>query len=212
MTQRQTQYFANHQDKIDALQAMWGDSHVQLYNDTKLPSHEELQKSDSVFLAGPTSRNQILEYNWRCDAVALLRACGFYGWIFCPEPRGQEAAGDFTERSYIHEWESSRLMNAAHVAFWIPRKAEELLGLNTNLELGIFLGMLIVRNESRKTPFDKPEGHFARQSVHIGWPPQAERMGLPGHYVSKAEMKIYPELLDLCKAIAKSSREKNKSS
>lgn len=189
MTERQRQYFALQQDKLDALQAMWGDPRVQLYNDEKFPNYAELGQVSSVFLAGPTSRNQILECNWRCDAVALLRSCGFHGWIFCPEPRGQELAGDFTERSYIHEWESSRLMNATHVAFWIPRKADELLGLNTNLELGIFLGIAIA-------------SHLDGKRLFVGWPPEAERMGLPKHYAQMAGVETYTELSSLCKAIA----------
>lgn len=166
MTERQRQYLASQQDKLDALQAMWRDPRVQLYDDDKLPNSAELEQVNSVFLAGPTSRNQILECNWRCEAVQLLREAGFTGWIFCPEPRGQELPGDFTERYYIHKWESDRLLNASHVAFWIPRKADELLGLNTNLEFGIFLGIAITN-------------HLDGQNLFVGWSLEAECMGLP---------------------------------
>lgn len=193
MTDRQRQYLASQQDKLKALQAMWEDPRVQLYNDDKLPSNIELEQVNSVFLAGPTSRNQILECNWRCEAVQLLRSCGFHGWIFCPEPRGQEFAGDFTERSYIHEWESNRLMNATHVAFWIPRKADELLGLNTNLELGIFLGIAFANS-------------LAGQRLFVGYPPNAERMGLPKHYAKMAGIHTHSELSYLCEEIAKTPR------
>ena len=191
MTERTRQYLASKQKKLDALQAMWRDPRVQLYNDEDLPAKVEFDSMDSVFLAGPTSRNQILECNWRCEAVALLRTCGFHGWIFCPEPRGQELASDFTERSYTHEWESNRLMNATHVAFWIPRKADELIGLNTNLELGIFLGMGISKSLDGKKLF-------------VGWPNHAERMGLPTHYAKMAGFQAHSELMSLCKAVADS--------
>lgn len=105
--------------------------------------------------------------------MRLLREAGFTGWIFCPEPRGEELPSDFTEHSFIHKWESDRLRNATHVGFWIPRKADELLGLNTNLELGIFLGLAIGNN-------------LDGQQLFVGWPPKAERMGLPKHYLSMA--------------------------
>jgi len=209
MDQRQHSYLWRAEQLQKQLHTMWQDKRVQLYNDENLPG--DIEEVPSVFLAGPTSRNQILECNWRCEAVRMLREAGFIGWIFCPEPRGQELANDFTERSYIHTWESSRLMCANHVTFWIPRKADELLGLNTNLELGIFLGMLIAHNELRKTPFDKPKGRFVRQIVHVGWPSQAERMGLPKHYVEIAGLNYHTELLSLCKAIASASRVISKS-
>ncbi len=193
MTERQRKYLSDHQEKLDLLQKMWRDPRVQLYNDDKLPNSFELRQVHSLFLAGPTSRNQILEYNWRCEAVALLRTYGFHGWIYCPEPRGLELAEDFTERSYIHTWESDRLMKATHVAFWVPRKADELLGLNTNLELGVYIGKKLARQ-------------LNHQKLFIGWPHNAERMGLPRHYTEMSETSIHHELLDLCKAIAETPR------
>lgn len=195
MDNRQHEYLWCMEQLQKQLQAMWQDSRVQLYNDKELPG--DLDDVPSVFLAGPTSRNQILECNWRCEAVRLLREAGFTGWIFCPEPRGQELPGDFTERSYIHTWESDRLLSASHVAFWIPRKADELLGLNTNLELGLFLGFAIGNN-------------LDGQHLFVGWPPSAERMGLPKHYLGTAGMQPYHELKELCEAISVAPRQRPK--
>lgn len=201
MKDRQQEYLAYHHKKLGLLRGMWSDPRVQLYNDDKLPRAEDLARHGSVFLAGPTSRHQTIECNWRCDAVALLRIYGFVGWIFCPEPRGKEYEGDFTERAYIHEWESSRLLKAKHIAFWIPRKADELLGLNTNLELGFFLGMLFAHTELSH-PTDPMPSRFDWQHVHVGHPLNAERMGLPRHYTEIAGVQIHSRLFDLCKAIA----------
>ncbi|MCF7815793.1 MAG: nucleoside 2-deoxyribosyltransferase domain-containing protein [Candidatus Pacebacteria bacterium] len=143
-------------------------------------------------MAGPTSRHQILEHNWRCLAVYYLRRAGFRGYIYVPEPHGQEQSGDFTEKSFIHYWESSRLNDAKCVAFWIPRKADELLGLNTNLELGIFLGKYSNLSKEEK-----------EKKLFIGWPRDAERMGLPHHYAHElGEHRIYQEIKQLCEAIA----------
>ncbi len=167
------------------LKGMWQDDRVQLYQNSVLPD----DKAPSVFLAGPTSRNQILEFNWRCEAVRLLRKNKFEGWIFCPEYRGQDNPGDFTESSYNHKWESDRLMCATHVAFWIPRNSHELLGLNTNLELGIFLGR-------------KSENNLRGQHLFVGWPHTAQRMGLPDHYLKMFNVRHYDKLNDICKEIS----------
>jgi hypothetical protein len=185
---RQQGYLVARETLLAELKAMWADPMVQLYNDEELPEHSK--EKGAVFLAGPTSRHQVLECQWRATAVAMLRKRGFKGWIYCPEPRGLELDGDFTERSYIHRWESSRLVTpttcAEHALFWIPRKADELLGLNTNLELGIFLGIrMMTRKPSHKRLF-------------VGWPEGAERMGLPRHYMGEVNMNRYSDLDTLC--------------
>lgn len=187
MDTRQEQYISGYAEKLRSLQMMWKDPRVQLYDDAALPDLSD--GGDSIFLAGPTSRNQVLECNWRCTAVHHLRSFGFTGWIFCPEPRGLGNRGDFTERSHIYKWESTRLMNAKRAVFWIPRKAGELLGLNTNLELGIFLGRTI-------------GNQLNGQKLHVGWPSTAERMGLPEHYTKMAGVKHYDNMNQLCMDIA----------
>lgn len=175
--------------KLALMRAMWTDPLVQLYNDMDMPPLGERTDLGSVFLAGPTSRHQLIEYNWRCEAIHLLRTAGFSGYIYAPEPRGEEKDGDFTERSYIHAWESSRLLSASHPVFWIPRKADELLGLNTNLEFGIFIGRILFSD--------------TRTRIFIGWPPEAERMGLPNHYaVEMAGCRRHTSLQSLCNAVA----------
>lgn len=176
-------------DRLELLWGMWEDPLVQCYNDEQKPSASEEQENGSLFLAGPTSRHQVLECNWRCEAVSYLRSAGFKGYIYVPEPRGEESSSDFTDRSYIHNWESSRLLNATHVVFWIPRKADELLGLNTNLELGIFIG--------------KMQSGMLGTKLFIGWPPKAERMGLPYHYaVERCGCRQFETLQGLCYAAA----------
>ncbi len=183
-------YLAAHHVQLESLKAMWLDPLVQCYDDTVFPDFERIHSLGSVFLAGPTSRHQLIEYNWRAEAVAYLREAGWQGYIHVPEPRGLEMKGDFTDRHYIHEWESSRLLTASHPTFWIPRKADELLGLNTNLELGIMLGMF------RAAKRDISE-------LYLGWPDDAERMGLPNHYaVELLGAKRYENLRDLCYAVA----------
>ncbi len=180
-------YFSSYRERLELLEQMWSDPRVQCYNDAHMPEEAEL-KDGAVFIAGPTSRHQILEYNYRCEAVGHLREAGFAGYIYVPEPRGKEFADDFTERGYIHKWESDRLFGkATKKVFWIPRMADELLGLNTNLEFGIALGMILAGS---------------RIDLFVGWPEGAERMGLPNHYSSElASQKRYDSLRSLCFAV-----------
>lgn len=183
---RVSSYLQTYYAKLALLERMWADPMAQLYQDVELP--KDLQTSDSVFLAGPTSRHQLVEYNWRCEAVALLREAGFNGYIFVPEPRGLEKPGDFTERSYIHWWESNRLIAAAKKAVWVPRNGDELLGLNTNFEWAYLVGL-------------KAAGETF--PLFFGWPNGAARMGLPHHYaVERAGCHRFTSLRGLCNAVA----------
>ena len=74
---RITEYIETRRRLLDLLFTMWFDPLVQCYNDKEKPTEEDERRLTSIFLAGPTSRNQILEYNWRCEAVAYLREAGF---------------------------------------------------------------------------------------------------------------------------------------
>ena len=180
-------YLSSCRNRLELLEQMWSDPRVQCYNDAVMPSEAELQDG-AVFIAGPTSRRQILEYNYRCEAVGHLREAGFKGYIYVPEPRGKEFGDDFTERGYIHKWESDRLFaKATKKVFWIPRMADELLGLSTNLEFGIALGMLLAGSQIE---------------LFVGWPENAQRMGLPDHYSTLlAGQKRYDSLRSMCFAI-----------
>jgi hypothetical protein len=163
---------------------MWLDPYVQCYNDATLPTDNSL----SVFLNGPTSRRQILEFNHRCLSVQYLREAGFKGWIYVPEPRGEEDPGDFTEKEYIYHWESSRRFAATCNSFWVPRDSGEMLGLNTNFEWGLNVGQLLYGQTN--------------QMIFIGWPVGAERMGLPEHYSTKAHRRAYHDQKEMCQRIA----------
>jgi hypothetical protein len=168
---------------------MWLDPKVQCYNDAVIPKDH----FPSVFLNGPTSRRQILEFNHRCLTVRFLRGAGFTGWIYVPEPRGQEDPGDFTEKAYIHKWESSRRFTATCNSFWVPRDSGELLGLNTNFEWGF---------NTAQAMYDRSL-HDNGKYVVAGWPEHAERMGLPKHYSEFAGIPIFSDQKSMCEHIAK---------
>lgn len=190
---RVREYLSQHRAKLKLLEKMWADSRVQCYDDKEMPDQDEIRDLGSAFLAGPTSWLQILEFNWRCKAVELLREAGFEGWIYVPESRGLKKEGDFPDRAYIHYWESDRLFGpymkfgTTKKIVWIPRNSGELLGLNTNLELGLMLGMIAAGRET---------------SLFVGWPVDAARMGLPDHYsVVRQGVKRHDTLRHLCYAV-----------
>lgn len=188
MKQRIEEYLNEHKRKLALLEAMWRDPFVQCYNDSEMPPIEDQLGLGSIFLAGPTTVKQILELNWRCEAVALLRAAGSTSYIYVPEPRGTEHENDFTKRSYIHRWESSRLFGGAKQLYWVPRDHSELLGLNTNFEWGRTSGMI-------------DSGKLDPKNVFIGWPDEAVRMGLPRHYSIELDGCIRHQTLEaLCYA------------
>lgn len=95
----------------------------------------------------------------------------------------------------IPNWESDRLLSAECVVFWIPRDKHELLGLNTNLELGIMLGLTAGQERSKRA-----------NRLFIGWPDGADRMVLPSHYAAEhpvtGGLTIYRNLNKLCQAVA----------
>lgn len=193
MNPRARTYLESQQNRLHMLRMMWEDPLVQCYDNKNLPREAERWQLNSIFLAGPTSRSQSLESNWRSEAVALLRTFGFDGYIYVPEPRGQENQSDFTEKKSVHIWESSRLMSADFVVFWIPRNTSDLIGLNTNLELGIFLGKAM-------------SGGLNMQRLFIGWPEGSEHMGLSRHYAEIAQQNIYSNLEKFCDFMAQQNK------
>ena len=58
--------------------AMWDDEKVLCYQDAEGSTWNQ----DSIFLAGPSSREDVLEFKWRSLAVHYLREAGFIGIIF----------------------------------------------------------------------------------------------------------------------------------
>lgn len=179
--------------QVARVEAMWRDPFVQMYQDKDIPDDGR----DMMFLEGPTSRAQHINNNYRSQQVEWLREAGYDGWIFVPETRGLRAfyekvgdLHDFTEKDYIHLWESSRIKRSRIISVWLPRDSGDQLGLNTNLELGIEIGKIMA------------VGPQSNRHVFVGHPPNAERMGLPRHYIDSVELKPYSDLKTMCFAMA----------
>lgn len=164
------------------MELLWTDRHIQMYGDAQLPIGDScFEKYGAVFLLGPTSRNQLIELNWRKNAAFFLRHMGFHGWIYVPENRGGYGRDWSTSSAMAEfdapEWETDRWLHPKTRATisWIPRDDHELLGLNTNWEEGFQCGAV--------------EYGAPHEGIFIGWPDDAKRMKLPRHYLNRMAKK-----------------------
>ncbi|MEM6926586.1 MAG: nucleoside 2-deoxyribosyltransferase domain-containing protein [Myxococcota bacterium] len=94
--------------------------------------------SRSLFLAGPSPRSASPLPSWRPRALAKLRAAGFGGVVFVPEPPPGGAWPSDTSAST--QWELEALALADVVVFWVPRDLEHMPGFTTNVEFGAWVG------------------------------------------------------------------------
>jgi len=89
----------------------------------------------SIFLAGPSPRGD-KGYNWRPDALSILRGLRFDGYVYLPL---LDDGGWLKHFEKQMDWELEHLEKADVIAFWVPRDLETLPGLTTNIEFGMYL-------------------------------------------------------------------------
>lgn len=91
--------------------------------------------SPSVFLAGPTPRNDKVE-SWRPAMLEVLREVGYDGVAYLPEPRHGQ-----WPRHYIDQmkWELEAISKSTWSFVWVPRNLDTLPGFTTNIEFGEML-------------------------------------------------------------------------
>lgn len=94
----------------------------------------------SIFLAGPTPRNNEEQESWRPDALKLLEDMGFDGVVFVPENRDGEFKMNYDDQI---DWEEKYLSVADCVLFWVPRDLTldskdfpKMAAFTTNVEWG----------------------------------------------------------------------------
>lgn len=132
------------------------------------PQYAEPYAGDSIFLAGPTTRNRINGdiTKWRRQALSYLQKSAFRGDVFFPEV----SPGKTFNYSYEHqlEWESYHLDYASCIMFWVPRHLSELPGFTTNIEWGMWCDSgKVVLGFPEDAPKMKPFRFWAR---HLGVP------------------------------------------
>ena len=99
----------------------------------------ELSDKPSIFLAGPTLRNDFFENSWRKDAVRILEEKGFDGNVYIPESETGDYGAINLDVNGYPEWEWARLERSQIILFWIPRDLEKLPGFTTNVEFGRYI-------------------------------------------------------------------------
>ena len=108
---------------------------------TIIHSREELPKqlTKSIFLAGPTPRND-KSLGWRNEALQILDNLNYDGVVYVPENRDDKPFNPDDKDDQI-EWEHKCLKAADAIVFWIPREFREdheMIALTTNVEFGLF--------------------------------------------------------------------------
>lgn len=90
----------------------------------------------SIFLAGPTPRDEKNVKSWRPEALRVLESLGYDGVVFVPEDRnGQWQGGEYINQV---EWEEYCLNVTDCIIFWIPRVMATMPALTTNVEWGMW--------------------------------------------------------------------------
>jgi hypothetical protein len=174
------------QRMLDLTCAMWDDPWVMHYQDLDFAPDEV----SSIFLGGPSSRQDILEYKWRAFAVHYLRAAGYKGVIYVPEPRNNDWSFKDAFPMKIVQWESGRLLRASVKMFWIPRHETQLPGRVTNTEFGFFSGALYAAPEKFK------------DRVFVGFPPEAWKVNSEKHWATIAGVEQFDNLPVMCTHVA----------
>ena len=99
-------------------------------------SDEEVIKGKkSIFLAGPTPRNQSVE-SWRKYVCEKLKELGFDGVVYVPEYSSFKPKGDYVDQAM---WERDALIQSTVILFWIPRDLDDMPAFTTNVEFGYWL-------------------------------------------------------------------------
>lgn len=173
------------QTMLDLTCAMWDDPHVFFYQNGECAP----QGTQSVFLAGPSSREDVLEYKWRSLAVHYLRKHGYTAIIYVPEPRENDWRFKETFEGEIVAWESARLLSASIACVWLPRHQTQLPGRLTNAELGVLIGMALASPEKFK------------KRVVFGHPPNAQKVKSEVHWADLANIQPVYDLEKMCQKI-----------
>jgi hypothetical protein len=175
------------QEMFDFTCAMWNDPLVYHYQETgPIPAD-----MPSVFLVGPTSREDVLNFKWRPYGVHYLRKHGFSGVIVVPEAREDDWGFKESFPTSIVSWERERILRVNKVIAWIPRHPTQLPGRVTNTEVGFLAGMA----------YADPDRF--RDRFIWGYPPNAWKVKAEDHWINDvAGIRPFHDLEMMCEQAA----------
>ena len=110
----------------------------------------------SIFLAGPTPRNDDIE-SWRKYACEYLEKIGFDGVVYIPEYSNWKHKVNYLDQVM---WEREALSNATIITFWIPRSIPDMPAFTTNVEFGYWI-------HTGKILYGRPNG--APKNRYLDW-------------------------------------------
>lgn len=119
---------------------------------------------NSVFLAGPTPRDQSVP-SWRPEAIQLFSDMNFNGSLYLPEPRNGEFSHAYEDQA---DWEHLGIANAGVVLFWVPRDiAGGMPAFTTNVEFGWVVRMAYEEGTPQRIFYGRPEN--ADKCKYLDW-------------------------------------------
>lgn len=117
---------------------------------------EVIKRKRSIFLAGPTPRENDVE-SWRSEACKFLEKCEFDGVVYVPEYSTWKPKADYVDQA---SWEREALTNATVIVFWIPRELPGMPAFTTNVEFGYWI-------HSGKILYGRPDS--ASKIKYLDW-------------------------------------------
>lgn len=117
---------------------------------------EVIKEKKSIFLAGPTPRDESKE-SWRNEACAFLEKNGFDGIVYQPEYSTRKPKADYVDQA---AWEREALTAATVILFWVPRELPNMPAFTTNVEFGYWL-------HSGKVVYGRPNS--ASKVKYLDW-------------------------------------------
>lgn len=141
---------------------------------TPIDSKGEATNNTSIFLAGPTLREEFAGFHWRTEALQLLSNYGYDGTVYVPEPFCKDYGMQVA-------WEDVGLTKATIIAFWVPRHLHFLPGFTTNVEFG--------------------EWHRSGK-CYLGYPPGAPKMRYLQEKATLHSIPTFQDLPSMLKDIA----------
>ena len=96
---------------------------------------EVLKNQKSIFLAGPTPREERVK-SWRGEACQILENIGFDGVVYVPEYSTMKPRGEYNDQVM---WEREALANASVIVIWLARSLPDMPAFTTNGEFGYWI-------------------------------------------------------------------------
>ena len=135
----------------------------------------------SIFLAGPTPRNELTE-SWRKNALDILDRLGYDGTVYIPEPEDKAFYDNYDSQI---EWEHAAMDAADIIVFWIPRDLSvdernnlRMPAFTTNVEFGLYI---------------------SSGKVSIGFPDGTEHTNYLKHLAEERDINTFNTLEDTLK-------------